>query len=159
MLTTQSFRDQKGYETVTTDRERRRSPSFHNLYSIPTVSLFSKSGDGKRRETERNKKSSFQNCCEQQEKVEKREKITALHLVLRCIFCVVLYPNGDVAQMVERVLSMHEVRGSMPRISIFFFSFSTQDATTTSEGSENPTLFFIHTEKEVRFLGLVFYYY
>jgi hypothetical protein len=28
---------------------------------------------------------------------------------------------GDVAQMVERSLSMREVRGSMPRFSIFFF--------------------------------------
>ncbi len=28
---------------------------------------------------------------------------------------------GDVAQMVERSLSMREVRGSIPRISSFFF--------------------------------------
>lgn len=30
------------------------------------------------------------------------------------------YVKGDVAQMVERALSMREVRGSMPRISTFF---------------------------------------
>ena len=32
--------------------------------------------------------------------------------------------NGDVAQMVERSLSMREVRGSIPRISTFFLIFS-----------------------------------
>ena len=32
--------------------------------------------------------------------------------------------NGDVAQMVERSLSMREVRGSIPRISIIFLPFS-----------------------------------
>ena len=32
--------------------------------------------------------------------------------------------DGDVAQMVERSLSMREVRGSIPRISKFFFFFS-----------------------------------
>ena len=31
---------------------------------------------------------------------------------------------GDVAQMVERSLSMREVRGSIPRISILFAFFS-----------------------------------
>ena len=31
--------------------------------------------------------------------------------------------NGDVAQMVERSLSMREVRGSIPRISISCFVF------------------------------------
>ena len=31
--------------------------------------------------------------------------------------------NGDVAQMVERSLSMREVRGSIPRISILYFFF------------------------------------
>jgi hypothetical protein len=30
--------------------------------------------------------------------------------------------SGDVAQTVERSLCMREVRGSIPRISIFFFS-------------------------------------
>ena len=36
----------------------------------------------------------------------------------------ILSHTGDVAQMVERSLSMREERGSIPRISIFFRSFS-----------------------------------
>ena len=36
-----------------------------------------------------------------------------------------LEPSGDVAQMVERSLSMREVRGSIPRISIFCSYFQT----------------------------------
>ena len=38
-------------------------------------------------------------------------------------FCVA----GDVAQMVERSLSMREVRGSIPRISIYFFKLVQSD--------------------------------
>ena len=48
--------------------------------------------------------------------------------------------------MVERVLSMHEVRGSMPRISIFFFPFSKAIFLVLCVGvstmHESPTLFF-----------------
>ena len=35
--------------------------------------------------------------------------------------CQLIFVNGDVAQMVERSLSMRQVVGSMPIISIFFF--------------------------------------
>jgi hypothetical protein len=44
--------------------------------------------------------------------------------------------QGDVAQMVERSLSMREVRGSIPRISMFFFVLP-------------PYLFFICTNWDV----------
>jgi hypothetical protein len=36
-----------------------------------------------------------------------------------------LHHKGDVAQMVERSLSMREVRGSIPRISNFFSFYAT----------------------------------
>ena len=42
-------------------------------------------------------------------------------LLLRDNKVVINGQHGDVAQMVERSLSMREVRGSIPRISIFFF--------------------------------------
>ena len=71
----------------------------------------SRSSVGADRETE------FLTCDvdDQLLKTNKRETYIYNH------FTVVEYHIGDVAQMVERSLSMREVRGSIPRISIMKF--------------------------------------